>query len=900
MIRVFVLVIAAITALGLAACGDDSTGGGCTDGLSDCDGTCVNLQIDRAHCGICGTACNPGEVCAEGTCSLSCQAGLTDCNGTCVDINTDRANCGVCATACNPGEVCSAGTCALSCQTGLTDCNATCVDTNTDRANCGVCATACNPGEVCSAGNCALSCQTGLTECNGTCVDTNTDRANCGVCATVCNPGEVCANGTCALSCPAGFTDCDGTCVNTDNDSANCGACASAGGEVCAVDQMCVGGGCVATGGCPAPLVDCDGMCVDTDTDRAHCGGCAGAGGTVCIAGEICIDGICTLSCQDGLTDCGGVCVDTAINPNHCGGCAGSGGQVCAADELCHQGGCQSPTGCTVPADCAADELCIGGLCVPKCTSRAECLARDQGGHPYCRDDGMCEPMPQSDCHGTPCYVWFVDAASSAPSPDGLTWATAFPTITAANAVVQADEEVWAADGRYTASAPGLTVLTMVEGAKFRGGFAGVEATLGDRPPLLAPYQTMLDAENNSFHVVEAASNTLLEGFSIQNGRADGARSDEIRGGGLHAYGVNGLTLANCDFIGSYAYHTGGGIYVTGSEIDVRDIRVVGNSTDWVAGGMYIGESLVTIDRSLVLNNSTYFGGGGFRIGSFSIAKITNSDFVRNTAGQGAGALFRESDVVVINCSFLDNDAVADSGAVRHFGCSPTYTNCTFMGNRATERGGAMFNRRGTFDLPSVPVVRNCLFFNNTAGTDNDIANATAGGDTSSVDVANSCVGQYGTNPGGIVRASSGEVFLDHVGGSACLDIGSDTAANHVDYGYPAAGWDWVDLTTSVAGSPLDLDETPGEAIDDVDAVRHHDPAEVWIKTFNAVFVPGGADLYWTTNSAVSCSIDNGVGPVATENTAGLSVTPGATTDYTLTCTGLGGASVAAVRIVVR
>jgi hypothetical protein len=899
MIRIFVLSCAVMVTLGLAACGDDATGG-CPEGLSDCEGTCVNLQIDRAHCGACGTACNPGEVCSAGACALSCQVGLTDCDGVCVDTGNDRDNCGACGTVCGPGEVCSDGTCSLSCQLGLTDCNGTCVDTNTDRANCGTCGTTCNDGEVCSAGTCALSCQLGLTDCNGTCVDTNTDRANCGTCGTTCNDGEVCAAGICSLTCPAGLTDCGGSCVNTDNDPANCGACADAGGAVCADGEVCIDGGCVATGGCPAPLIDCDGACVDTTTDRAHCGGCAGAGGTVCVAGEICTGGVCTLSCQAGLTDCGGVCVDTAINPNHCGGCAGAGGQICASDELCHQGLCQTPSACTTDAECASDELCIGGLCVPKCTSRADCLARDPGGHPYCRDDGMCVAMPESDCLGTTCYVWFVDAASSAPVPDGLTWATAFPAVGEANAVVQAGEEVWVANGRYTSSTPGLTVLTMVEGANFRGGFAGDEAALGDRPPLLAPHQTILDGENTSLHVVEAASNTLLEGFSVQNGNADGARSDEIRGGGLHAYGVDGLTLANCDFIGSYAYHTGGGIYVTGSEIDVRDVRVIGNSSDWIAGGMYVGESLVTIERSIFHSNSTYFGSGGLRIGSFSIAKIANSRFIRNTATQGAGALFREADVVAINCSFLDNDATETGGAVRNFGCSPVYTNCTFVGNRAAEEGGAMFNRRGTFDLPSAPVIRNCLFFNNTAGSNPDIKNATVGGDTSSVDIANSCVNLYGTSPNGVVRASSGEVFLDHVGGSSCLNVGSDAAANHADYGYPAAGLDWVDLTTSVEGTPLDTDDSPGEAVNDVDVIRHHDPAHVWIKTFNAVYVPGGADLYWTTNSAVSCSIDNGVGPVATENITGLSVTPGATTDYTLTCTGPGGPSSATARIVLR
>lgn len=440
----------------------------------------------------------------------------------------------------------------------------------------------------------------------------------------------------------------------------------------------------------------------------------------------------------------------------------------------------------------------------------------------------------------------------------------------------------------------------------FRGGFAGAEATLGDRPPLLAPYQTVLDGDyngddpadytDNSLHVVEAVSRTLLEGFSVQNGRADGARADEIRGGGLHAYGVTGLTLANCDFIGNYAYHTGGGVFITGSEVDIRDIQASGNSADWIAGGVYIGESLATIDRSSFWDNSAFYGSGGLRVGSFSVATITNSDFVRNTADRGGGALFREADVVVINCSFIENEVIDKGGAVRNFGCSPVFTNCNFIGNRAAEGGGAMFNRRGTFDTPSVPLIRNCLFFQSWAGP--DIENATVGGDASSADISFSCIGGLGVQPTGIVRAASGETFLDPAAFSACIGIGSDAFANHADQGYPAAGLYWFDLTTNIDGSPLDLDETPGEAVDDVDAARHHDPADVWVKTFDAAPVAGGADLTWTTNSAVSCSIDNGIGPVATENLAGLRVTPAATTDYTLSCTGSGGPALATVTVI--
>lgn len=40
-----------------------------------------------------------------------CNPPLTDCSGTCVDLQTDEANCGTCGNACALGQTCQAGTC---------------------------------------------------------------------------------------------------------------------------------------------------------------------------------------------------------------------------------------------------------------------------------------------------------------------------------------------------------------------------------------------------------------------------------------------------------------------------------------------------------------------------------------------------------------------------------------------------------------------------------------------------------------------------------------------------------------------------------------------------------------------------------------------------------------------
>mgnify|MGYP003349558263 CR=1 FL=1 len=61
----------------------------CGDGLSNCSGTCRDLQTDLANCGACGTTCPSGQVCSRGACVTSCATGLTDCSGACRDQRND-------------------------------------------------------------------------------------------------------------------------------------------------------------------------------------------------------------------------------------------------------------------------------------------------------------------------------------------------------------------------------------------------------------------------------------------------------------------------------------------------------------------------------------------------------------------------------------------------------------------------------------------------------------------------------------------------------------------------------------------------------------------------------------------------------------------------------------------
>lgn len=84
-------------------------GTGCALGSRRCDGECVRPDSDPDHCGGCGIACGPGQVCDGATCADVCSGAI--CEGACVATERDPSHCGGCGIVCETG-VCDAGVCA--------------------------------------------------------------------------------------------------------------------------------------------------------------------------------------------------------------------------------------------------------------------------------------------------------------------------------------------------------------------------------------------------------------------------------------------------------------------------------------------------------------------------------------------------------------------------------------------------------------------------------------------------------------------------------------------------------------------------------------------------------------------------------------------------------------------
>lgn len=166
----------------------------CAEGLTVCEGDCVNLSTDLRFCGNCDIECGEDEVCEAGTCVSACSPGCEE------DL-----------------EFCVSGLC--ECRHGFERCAEACVNPDSDWDHCGECGQACADGLFCNAGECAATCED-LLRCGDDCVEPDHDPLNCGGCGERCAVDQICHFGVCSdahetevdcASCP-----CDGACPFAD------------------------------------------------------------------------------------------------------------------------------------------------------------------------------------------------------------------------------------------------------------------------------------------------------------------------------------------------------------------------------------------------------------------------------------------------------------------------------------------------------------------------------------------------------------------------------------------------------------------------------------------------------------------------------------------------------------
>jgi len=280
------------------------------------------------------------------------------------------------------------------------------------------------------------------------------------------------------------------------------------------------------------------------------------------------------------------------------------------------------------------------------------------------------------------------------------------------------------------------------------------------------PQATIING-NGAPHVVQCVNgedaNTILDGFTITGGNAEGNWPEDC-GGGMYNDRSN-PTVTNCIFTGNSASEAGGGMY-----------NHVYNEQN---GGS------PTVTNCTFRSNSAAYG-GGMSNDWYSCPAITNCLFSDNSATEFGGGLYNTNN------------------------SNPTLTNCTLSSNSASPGyGGGLCNASLSY-----PTLTNCILWGDEP---DEIYNYDAS--SSAIVTYSDVQGGWGDpcDPGN-TNINEGPYFIDAAGGdlrlqvpdSPCLDAGNNNAVPLDTIDLDGDG----DTTESI---PFDLDGNErivGQAVD--------------------------------------------------------------------------------------
>jgi len=209
----------------------------------------------------------------------------------------------------------------------------------------------------------------------------------------------------------------------------------------------------------------------------------------------------------------------------------------------------------------------------------------------------------------------------------------------------------------------------------------------------LGPLVTIIDGDEfASVITIEGTDchDTVIDGFTITNGRGSGGVFDHF-GGGIYCYAAS-PTITGCIIVNNTARDSGGGICcIAGSPVIKRnyiaDNNVFGSGT---GAGIYCYESSATISGNIIKRNSAAGGVGGIFCDECS-PLIVNNLIVRNSAGWGGGGICcsgHDAQPLIVNNTIADNVAGQGGGIFCGYYASPEVINTILWNNDATTGEG--------------------------------------------------------------------------------------------------------------------------------------------------------------------------------------------------------------------
>ena len=248
-----------------------------------------------------------------------------------------------------------------------------------------------------------------------------------------------------------------------------------------------------------------------------------------------------------------------------------------------------------------------------------------------------------------------------------------------------------------------------------------------------------------------AVSSSLVVTSTLYTGSEYGTEKMVIKnnralraGGAVYSSTLSAIILyPNTEFIGNHTDTSGGAIY-TASALVMKGVKFIGNTCNGNGGAVYHHYASADVNRKqLQVSDCTFDGntsrqGGAIVLSSSSTAaekgtegtyaEITNSIFSNNKAmnttssGSNGGAIYisSKSDAIISGCTFSENSAVKNAGAIGIYnGATVQLTDSSFNKNTALSGGAVYLSTDTVVKMNGVDFTENAALMTETGSGGN-------------------------------------------------------------------------------------------------------------------------------------------------------------------------------------
>jgi predicted outer membrane repeat protein len=208
--------------------------------------------------------------------------------------------------------------------------------------------------------------------------------------------------------------------------------------------------------------------------------------------------------------------------------------------------------------------------------------------------------------------------------------------------------------------------------------------------------QTIIDGgHNDSVIIFDSGENytAILNGFTIQNGYAQGGSSPYFPAGGITCCQYSSPSLRNLIISNNSSFYGGGITCCQSSHPSLENVTISNNSVNGTGGGIVCYDNASPdLENVTINNNSSTQSGGGIVCQGGSSPSLENVTISNNSANYvGGGILCNQSSISLENVTISNNSANRDGGGIWSYYSSINLENVTINNNSADWDGGGIF-----------------------------------------------------------------------------------------------------------------------------------------------------------------------------------------------------------------